>query len=126
MKVQPGQPYYAPAIAADRDTLLIEHANRGHHETSIQVVPIFSEDRTSSDLVFKIAEGPVVRVDHILVVGNRRTSEETIRNELRLQAGDPLGYSGLLDSRRRLIALGLFRRVEILQVPHGTTGPISS
>jgi outer membrane protein insertion porin family len=120
MKVQPGQPYYAPAIAVDRDTLLIEYANRGHHETSIQVAPIFSEDRTSSDLVFKIAEGPVVRVDHILVVGNRRTSEETIRNELRLEAGDPLGYSGLLDSRRRLIALGLFRRVEILQVPHGT------
>ena len=119
MKVQPGQPYYAPAIVADRDALLIEYANRGHQETSIQVVPLFSEDRTSSELVFKIAEGPIVRVDHILVVGNRRTSEETIRNELRLQAGDPLGYSGLLDSRRRLIALGLFRRVEILQVPHG-------
>ena len=119
MNVQPGQPYYAPAIVADRDALLIEYANRGHQETSIQVVPLFSEDRTSSDLVFKIAEGPIVRVDHILVVGNRRTSEETIRNELRLQAGDPLGYSGLLDSRRRLIALGLFRRVEILQVPHG-------
>jgi outer membrane protein insertion porin family len=120
MKVQPGQPYYAPAIAADRDTLLIEYANRGHQETTIQVAPLFSEDRTSADLVFKIAEGPIVRVDHILIVGNRRTSEETIRNELRLQPGDPLGYSGLLDSRRRLVGLGLFRRVEILQVPHGS------
>lgn len=119
MKAQPGQPYYAPAIVADRDALLIEYANRGHQETSVQVVPLFSEDRTSSDLVFKIAEGPIVRVDHVLVVGNRRTSEETIRNELLLRSGEPLGYGNLLESRRRLIALGLFRRVDILRVPHG-------
>ncbi|MGH9329026.1 MAG: POTRA domain-containing protein [Vicinamibacterales bacterium] len=119
MKVLPGQPYYVPAIAADRDAMLIEYANRGYQETSVQVVPGFSEDRTSAELVYRIVEGPVVHVDHILVVGNRRTSEETIRNELLVRPGDPLGYGNLLDSRRRLIALGLFRRVEITQVPHG-------
>jgi outer membrane protein insertion porin family len=119
MKVLPGQPYYVPAVAADRDAVLIEYANRGYQETSAQVVPVFSEDRTAAQLIYKIVEGPVVRVDHILVVGNRRTSEETIRNELLLRRGEPLGYGNLLGSRRRLIALGLFRRVDIVQVPHG-------
>jgi outer membrane protein insertion porin family len=119
MKVIPGSPYYVPAIAADRDAVLIEYANRGYQETAVQVVPVFSEDRTSADLIYKIVEGPIVYVDHILVVGNRRTREETIRNELLVRSGQPLGYGNLLDSRRRLIALGLFRRVEIAQVPHG-------
>ena len=48
-----------------------------------------------------------------------RTNPETIRRELLLRPGQPLGYADSVESRARLAALGLFRRVTIEEVAHG-------
>jgi outer membrane protein assembly factor BamA len=48
-----------------------------------------------------------------------RTGVDTIEHELLLRAGDPLGREAMLDSQRRLSALGLFRRVNITALAHG-------
>jgi outer membrane protein assembly factor BamA len=63
-----------------------------------------------------------VLVDHVLIVGNNRTSAATIRRELLLAPGRPLGWSDLIESQRRVSALGLFRRVWITEIPHGGGG----
>ena len=55
----------------------------------------------------------------MLVTGNLRTSDELIRREIALQPGEPLGEDAMLESQRRLAALGLFRRVRIVELPHG-------
>ena len=81
--------------------------------------PVVSSDRTRVDLVFDIREGPQTIVDHIIVVGNRRTDEELIRREIQLRSGAPLGLQDLIESRRRLTSLGLFRRVSITELAHG-------
>ena len=52
-------------------------------------------------------------MDRVLIVGAVRTNPETIRRELLLRPGQPLGYSDSVESRARLAALGLFRRVDI-------------
>ena len=52
----------------------------------------------------------------MLIVGNRRTSTETIERALTIQAGKPLGASELIESQRRLRALGLFTRVTLTDV----------
>ena len=57
-------------------------------------------------------------VDHIIIVGNRRISTRTIQRELLLREGQPLGYSALVESRARLFALGLFRRIQIQPLAH--------
>ena len=58
-------------------------------------------------------------VDRVLIVGAVRTNPETIRRELLLRPGQPLGYADSVESRARLAALGLFRRVTIEEMPHG-------
>jgi outer membrane protein insertion porin family len=60
-----------------------------------------------------------VIVDRILIVGAVRTNPETIRRELVLRPGQPLGYADSIESRARLAALGLFRRVTIEEIAHG-------
>jgi outer membrane protein insertion porin family len=59
-------------------------------------------------------------IDHIIIVGNRRISTRTIERELLLREGQPLGYSALIESRQRLFALGLFRRIQIEPLAHGS------
>ena len=60
-------------------------------------------------VTFMLVEGRQTLVDRILVVGNVRTSEDTIRRELRIARGQPFGLSRVFESQRRLTALGLFR-----------------
>jgi outer membrane protein insertion porin family len=71
-------------------------------------------------VIFAIREGPQTVVDHILVVGNVKTDPEVILNALEFRPGDPLGFTARLDSQRKLTELGLFRRVRITELRHGT------
>jgi outer membrane protein assembly factor BamA len=115
-----GEPFYAPQTAADRDTLLLEYANLGYASTTVEPMPTLAEDATRVDLEYRIQEGPQTIVDHILVVGNSATDSRVVLRELQFQPGEPLGLDSIFESRRRLTSLGLFRRVQISELSHGT------
>ena len=78
-----------------------------------------AENGTRVDVAFAIREGPQVFVDHVLIVGNVRTSTETIERELQVKPGDPFSLGAINESQRRLTALGLFRRARITELRHG-------
>jgi outer membrane protein assembly complex protein YaeT len=116
----PGTPFYAPQIAADRDALLFEYLNRGYASADVNVTVVPSKDGTRADIRFEIREGVQTVVDHVLIVGNTRTRPHVIQRELLLRSGEPLGLQDFSESQRRLSALGLFRRVRITQLAHGS------
>lgn len=113
-----GRPYFEPTVVQDRDALTLEYRNRGFATAVVDVAAQLAEDRSRVDLTFKITEGPQTLVDHILIVGNVRTDPKVIRREIVLQPGQPLGLTDLIESRRRVAALGLFRRVQITEITH--------
>ena len=119
LQLQPGQPYYEPAITAGRDAVQMEYLNLGFASADVTLTPALSGDKTEVALQVGISEGAQTLVDHVIVVGNRRTSEDLVRREVLLRPGSPLGLRDLLESRRRLSALGLFRRIDIRQMEHG-------
>ena len=89
------------------------YLNRGYQEVSVQPNPRPTADRSGVDLHFVIHEGPQVFVDHVLIVGNTRTKTETIAREVQLKSGQPLSQQDEDDTRSRITALGIFRRVDI-------------
>jgi outer membrane protein assembly complex protein YaeT len=117
--LQTGNPYFEPRLRVDSDTIQLEYANRGYQNATVEAAPNFSADRTVANPVFTVREGPLLFVDHVVIIGNVRTSTATIQRELRLKPGDPFGLSAVDESRRRLATLGLFRRVMLTQVRHG-------
>jgi outer membrane protein insertion porin family len=119
MGLQPGQPFFATQMAVDQEAIQLRYANLGYPDTSVESSPGIVDGGTRADVVFTVHEGPRVRVAHVLVVGNERTSTETIVRELGVRSGDPLGLSAISESQRRLVALGLFRRVRITELTHG-------
>ncbi len=114
-----GQPYYQPQLAIDRDGVLVQLLNRGYQQADVQVKVRFSADRSRADVTFAVTEGPQVFVEHVLIVGNVRTSSDTIRREVTVQSGQPLSYTEISETQRRLSALGLFRRVRITTLDYG-------
>lgn len=117
--LQAGRPFMPAQLAADRDEIQLLYANRGYQNATVDAQPEVSRDGTRADVLFTVREGPQIFVDHVLVAGNARTSGETIERELRLTSGDPLGREAVNESQRRLLALGLFRRVQIAELRHG-------
>ncbi len=115
-----GQPYYEPQVTSAREALITAYQNNGFASADVGVAPAFSSDRTKVDLDFVVQEGPRTTVDHILIVGNTHTDPQVILHEMRLQPGQPLGREDLVESQRALSALGLFRRVRITLLRHGS------
>jgi outer membrane protein assembly factor BamA len=119
LTLRPGAPYYEPMLRADRDAVELEYRNLGFAGVQVTLAPTLAADRTRVDLAFQVVEGPQTLIDHVIIVGNRRTAEDVIRRELLLKPGAPLGLRDLLESRRRLSQLGLFRRIDIRELDHG-------
>jgi outer membrane protein insertion porin family len=122
VKSAPGAPFYQPQVVADYDAVILDYRNRGFAAASVLVVPGLSPDGTRADLKFQIHEGQQTIVDHILIVGNTRTDSRVITRELLLQEGKPLGQEDVIESQRRLGALGLFRRIRIDPLSHASGG----
>ena len=120
IKLAEGQPYYAPQVTADRDALIVDYLNNGFSSADVVVTPVFSSDRTRADLTYTVREGPQTIVDHILIVGNTHTDPRVILGEMKLRPGAPLGREDRDESQRALSALGLFRRVRITELRHGS------
>jgi outer membrane protein assembly complex protein YaeT len=114
-----GAPFYAPNIAADRDAIDVLYLDHGYESARTTTRITRSADGKQANVVFQVDEGPQTIVDHILIVGNTRTNPKVIEHELLLEPGKPLSYSARVESQRKLAALGLFRRVQISELPHG-------
>ena len=119
VSLQPGAPFVQGQLAADRDALLAAYGDLGYETASVTAAPEYGDDNTRVTIVFVIREGPRIFVDHVLIVGNVRTSASTIEREVQLKQGDPLSLAKVNDSQRRLLGLGLFRRVSIRELQHG-------
>ncbi len=121
LELASGNPYYEPNIVKARDALTLEYLNRGFAAVVVRPAPKPNAERTRVDLAFEIQEGPQTIVDQILIVGNVHTNSSVILRELQFRPGQPFGLQDQFESRRRLSALGLFRRVRISELPHGST-----
>jgi outer membrane protein insertion porin family len=117
-----GKPFYRPQLEADRAAIERLYRNEGFQAVRVTAESTLADDDRRLDVRWVIREGTRTIVDHVLVSGNDRTSSELIRREIVLQPGKPLGEDAIGESQRKLSALGLFRRVRIVALPHGGSG----
>jgi len=116
----PGKPYSEVDLVADRDLIEVTYRNRGYETVTVTPAVSLAENNTQADITLTVSEGQQIFVDHIIINGNRRTNREIIQRELVLKEGEPLGSAALIESQQRLTALGLFRRVRITAIQHGS------
>jgi outer membrane protein assembly factor BamA/autotransporter translocation and assembly factor TamB len=120
-KLTQGEPLSPQLLHEDVVALQTYYANAGH--TEVQVTPRveISEDKTSANVTYVIAEGPHVDVDEVIVRGNTYTDRDVILRRSDLDPGDPFSYTSMLEAQRELYRLGIFQRVEIQPEQAGTS-----
>ncbi len=125
MQLQRGGAFVAGRVLADRDAIKARYDSRGYSAAAIDVRPELTEDRRFATIrVNVVAEGPRTVLDRIIIVGNRRVSQETILGAVALSPGQALGTADRIALQQRLAEMGLFRRITITEAPHagGDTG----
>jgi outer membrane protein insertion porin family len=113
LRLRKGEPYRLRELASDRDAVLAACRNEGYLQAEVRPEIVFSEDRSEVDVRLVVELGRRTLVDHVVVAGLERTEDIVVRRELTFEEGQPLGLDRLLESQRRLSALGLFERVSM-------------
>ncbi|MBR2345848.1 MAG: outer membrane protein assembly factor BamA [Lentisphaeria bacterium] len=85
---------------------------RGYSDLTVRPVLAtdFPNNKVSVD--FQIVEGRKYHVRDVIIVGNTATKDKVLRRELAIQPGDPVAKNRIDISRRRLMGMGYFNKVE--------------
>lgn len=87
LTLSPGQPFSSAAVVASREAVLRRYLDEGYRQAQIEARLDNGAATGAIGVTFVLVEGRQTIVDRILVVGNVRTSEDTIRRELRIVGG---------------------------------------
>ncbi|MXW36816.1 MAG: BamA/TamA family outer membrane protein [Acidobacteria bacterium] len=109
----PGAPYVAEEIVNAREDLEAFHRDRGYLEAVVEVEAPVDPATHEAEVVFRIRPGSYFTVGGIIVAGLGTTRDSVIRSRLPFAEGDALGSGDLLEVRRRLVSMGIFRSVDV-------------
>ena len=116
LRLREGGPYRVSDLARDRDTVLSAYRNSGYVQADVVPEVTFSEDRAEATVLLRVVPGAPTTVDHVVITGLESTRDVVVRRELAVKEGEPLALDRVLESQRRLSALGLFNRVTITEM----------
>lgn len=113
-----GGPWDARATEGARRQLELILAGAGYPEGRVEAE--VTTEPGAARVRFRADPGPFVRVGSVAVAGLGRTRPGVVRRELEhagVEPGQTLSRTALLKAQRQLSELGLFRRVELAQIP---------
>ncbi len=108
-----GQPLDEEAIAYSELAILALYANSGHVHAEVTVSKEPTDEPLQKDVIFKIEEGPLVRVGTVDVEGRKKVRPRIVEREITFQHGDIYVPDKVYESQRRIYGTGLFRDVKL-------------
>jgi outer membrane protein insertion porin family len=113
LTLRAGVPLTPTGLKLDSALILRRYASQGHPYVELEKEVQRVSGATRVRLVWKIKEGPLVRVGEILIRGTFKTWRHVILNEIPLRTGDRFDLSRSEQAERNLRTLGLFRTVQL-------------
>ncbi len=108
-----GGPFSHAALEDSRIALVRRYRDEGYLYARVFTRVQLSDDRTQANVAYDFEEGPQVRVQRILIKGNRYTREEMIRSRVRFAEGDVYRLENALAAQRDIAGLGVFSSVRV-------------
>ncbi len=111
---------WSPAAAENARRRLEEAlADTGYPEGRVEA-EIDTSQPGKATVVLQVEPGDFVRIGNVVISGLRQTRKKLVAGYVRragVVPGEPLSRKRLLEARRSLYELGLFRRVELVPMP---------
>lgn len=104
----PGRPYSPALLNQDRNQIMAFYLDRGYpHITFTPKIERLPGDKHRVKVTYVLDEGPFVRVEDVVVVGNQQTRNSYISRAVNIWPEQPLSQSKLLGAESRLYGLGV-------------------
>jgi outer membrane protein insertion porin family len=114
MNLGPGKPYSQIRVQEDRNNILATYLDLGYLNASFNSLAKPSEsDPHRLDVVYKIIEGPRVKVAKLITVGRKQTHQSLITTSAKIKTEQPLSESELLTAESQLYTLNVFDWAEV-------------
>jgi outer membrane protein assembly complex protein YaeT len=112
-RIAPGAPLSWEAVEATRGALLRLYLSRGYLFARVEARDLPGAAVGTARVVYRVDEGPRVRLGRIVVTGNRRTEEDVIRRALSVEESEWYDPEAIAQSQAALLRLGVFRSVAL-------------
>jgi outer membrane protein insertion porin family len=111
--IKPGSTYNAEQVEKSVERMTLMLSDQGLPSANVRVVPKRDEATRTITMAIEVKEGTPVFVERIEVAGNTQTKDFVIRRELRFAEGDAVNAFILERARKRVLALGFFKKVTL-------------
>lgn len=108
-----GDTFNRAALIKDLQSVKTLYKDAGYANVEADPQTQLDFDKREVSIRVPIKRGPLVHIGRIEVRGNTKTSDKVIRRELTIIEGQLYSETGLEDSRKRVLALGFFERVDV-------------
>lgn len=108
-----GAPFRRGEVGGDAEALARSLRDQGFADAQVTPIPEKDPRAHRVALTYELRRGPVYTVRRIVVRGNDKTAEAVIRRELSLGEGERYHQTKLDESRKKILGLGFFSRVEL-------------
>ena len=115
VQVRENGPFFQPDVQKDIGRLETFYLNQGVRGTTVTATVSGSRPNVF-DVAFDVKEGRRVKVDRIVVTGNRVTRRATIDRELKIREGDWAYADRIQETKRSLEKLGVFAEVRLEEI----------
>ncbi len=112
VKLKEKQPFSLALETETTNAVTRLYETIGHAEVRCRAMRLPDPEKHTVDICFEIVEGGKFMVRDVLISGNTATRDKVIRRELVIQPGDPVDRNRVEISRRRLLGMGYFSKVE--------------
>ncbi len=113
VKSEENEVFNRTTLGQDLLRLKTRYEDDGYAYANITPITAIHTEERSIDITFDVQKGDKVYYERINVVGNTKTRDKVVRREMRIYEGE-LSSASLRDlSRRRVMALGYFEKVDI-------------
>lgn len=110
-----GQPLDKKDLLDFEKELTTKYYESGYIYADIELKISSYKSRKSrpSQITVKINEGPLTKFGEIFIFGLVKTQKEVVEREINFHSGDTYAPAAILESKKKLMSLGIFRSVAI-------------
>jgi outer membrane protein insertion porin family len=115
--IKSGSAYNTEQLEKSIERMTLALSDQGHASARVRAVPKRDPVSHTIGMEMQIEDGPMVTIERIEIVGNAQTKDFVIRRELRFAEGSAVNPFILERGRKRVQALGFFKKVAVKKKP---------
>jgi outer membrane protein insertion porin family len=113
VRAKSGDYYNRAELVKDLQSVRTLYRDAGYANMEAEPETELDPVKREVDIVIPIRRGPLVHVERIEIKGNTKTRDKVLRREMEIEEGNLFSETKLEDSKRRIVALGYFERVDV-------------